>query len=558
MPSRTEPKLIVGFLILLLAITGNVFVSSSNMDIVSNNRKWVAHTHQVISELEAALSSFKDAETGARGYVITGQDAYLEPYYNALQTVDAHLAALHQMTADNARQQHALLELDRLKAVHLALLQKIIAARRGYDETGARQMILKGQDKRTLDDIRALIARMENTENGLLLDRERQSDITERRTRFTFYGATVARMGLLCVIFLLISHAFAERRRLAESMQKREEWLSTTLHSIGDAVLATDEQGRVLFMNGIAEGLTGWKQGEAEGKDARDVFHVINEETRAEVANPIAKAIEHGIVVGLANHTVLIAKDGTERPIEDSGAPIRDTQGRLIGVVLVFRDVTERRDNEIERDRHVAELDHLNERLRRAMTETHHRVKNNLQVVAALIDMQEHHEGDMVPVSMLERLRQNIQALAVIHDILTEETKIDGEIRLVSIKGVLERLVPILRTTMGARRLRAEIEDVHLAPKQITALAIVANELISNAVKHGKGDIELTLHQHGSLVTLVIDDDGPGFPENFDPVAAANTGLELIESIARFDLHGETFYQNRSQGGAQIRITFPV
>jgi len=192
------------------------------------------------------------------------------------------------------------------------------------------------------------------------------------------------------------------------------------------------------------------------------------------------------------------------------------------------------------------------------MTETHHRVKNNLQVVAALIEMQEHSDSDLVPMSMLVRLRQNIQALAVIHDILTEETKTQADTSLLSIKGVLERLVPILRTTMGTRRLLAEIEEVFLASKQTTALALIANELISNAVKHGRGDVTLALHQEGSLVTLTVSDDGPGLPEGFDPLTAANTGLELIESIARFDLHGETSYQNRPEGGARIRVTFPA
>ena len=459
---------------------------------------------------------------------------------------------------DNIRQQDALAELERRKVIHLALLQQIVDARRGHDETIARQMILTGKDKQTLDGIRALVARMEAVENGLLLDRERESDLSERRNCLTFYGATAASMALLFVTFLLVSRALAERANVAEAIQKREEWLSTTLRSIGDAVMATDAQGHVLFMNPIAEKLTGWKEAEAVAKNARDVFHIVNEETRAEVESPIAKAIEHGLIVGLANHTLLIAKDGTERPIEDSGAPIRDIQGRLNGVVLVFRDVSERRQNEIERDRYIAELDQLNERLKRSMTETHHRVKNNLQVVAALIEMQEQNEGDMVPMSMLVRLRQNIQALAVIHDILTEETKAGGDTSLISVKGVLERLVPILRTTMGTRQLSAEIGDVFLASKHTTALALVANELISNAVKHGKGNIELTLRKDGSLVALEICDDGPGFLAGFDPISAANTGLELIESIARYDLHGETLYQNRPQGGACVRVTFPA
>ena len=117
----------------------------------------------------------------------------------------------------------------------------------------------------------------------------------------------------------------------------------STLASIGDAVISTDAEGRVTFMNGVAEALTGWPQAEALGRPLPDVFHIVNERTRQPVENPVLRALREGTIVGLANHTVLIARDGTERPIDDSAAPMRDEGGDLLGAVLVFRDVTERK-----------------------------------------------------------------------------------------------------------------------------------------------------------------------------------------------------------------------
>jgi PAS domain S-box-containing protein len=114
-----------------------------------------------------------------------------------------------------------------------------------------------------------------------------------------------------------------------------------TLASIGDGVISTDAQGRIDFMNPVAERLTGWSEGEARGRPAAEVFKLRNEETRAAVESPVARVIREGVVVGLANHTLLIARDGTERPIADSGAPIRDGEGAILGVVLVFRDQTD-------------------------------------------------------------------------------------------------------------------------------------------------------------------------------------------------------------------------
>ncbi|GAC1469088.1 MAG: hypothetical protein NVSMB9_12490 [Isosphaeraceae bacterium] len=134
-----------------------------------------------------------------------------------------------------------------------------------------------------------------------------------------------------------------ERNHARETLAESEAWLSTTLRSIGDAVIATDVLGCVRFMNPPAEVLTGWTQDEASGRPMEEVFHIVNEQTRALAEHPVARVLREGVVVGLANHTVLIAREGGETPIEDSAAPIRDGQGQVSGVVMVFRDVTEER-----------------------------------------------------------------------------------------------------------------------------------------------------------------------------------------------------------------------
>jgi PAS domain S-box-containing protein len=143
-------------------------------------------------------------------------------------------------------------------------------------------------------------------------------------------------------------------RRLAEESAARQaaheerERLRVTLASIGDAVISTDAAGRVEFLNPVAEALVGWTSGEAAGRPLDDVFRIVNERTRRPVENPVEKVLRDGRVVGLANHTVLIARDGGERPIDDSAAPIRDGTGKIIGVVLVFRDVADQRRAERE------------------------------------------------------------------------------------------------------------------------------------------------------------------------------------------------------------------
>src|SRR5262249_17957493 len=146
-----------------------------------------------------------------------------------------------------------------------------------------------------------------------------------------------------------IARDISERKRAAEAIAAEREWLQRTLQSIGDAVIATDARGYVEFLNPVAERLTGWTERDAVGRPCDGIFRIVNENTRQTVESPVARVLRLGAVVGLANSTILVAADGSERPIDDSGAPILGTDGQLRGVVLVFRDITERRRLEVER-----------------------------------------------------------------------------------------------------------------------------------------------------------------------------------------------------------------
>jgi PAS domain S-box-containing protein len=138
----------------------------------------------------------------------------------------------------------------------------------------------------------------------------------------------------------------SERKRVEDALTKSEQWFSATLASVGDAVIATDMNGALIFMNFAAESLTGWTHAEATGKSIDSVFEIVNKETRCPVDNPVKKVLREGKVVGLADHTLLLSKGGREYDIEDSAAPILTDTGEGLGVVLVFRDVTDKKQAE--------------------------------------------------------------------------------------------------------------------------------------------------------------------------------------------------------------------
>ena len=205
-----------------------------------------------------------------------------------------------------------------------------------------------------------------------------------------------------------------------------------------------------------------------------------------------------------------------------------------------------------------AEIAALNQRLRRAMSETHHRVKNNLQVISALVDLQKMNGAEFIPMREMERLGQHIRSLAVIHDLLTYQAKNEDNVTELNIRSAIETLIPMLQAMLTDRTMTAHADEMFLPIRPGTSLTILLNELISNAVKHSSGDIELDLTRAGENGRLVVRDYGAGFPPDFDPRKAAHTGLDLVLDLTQWDLMGTVAFENHPEGGARVVIEFPL
>jgi two-component sensor histidine kinase/CHASE1-domain containing sensor protein len=223
----------------------------------------------------------------------------------------------------------------------------------------------------------------------------------------------------------------------------------------------------------------------------------------------------------------------------------------LFGIMLY----QSRSQKELDQRRKSIEL--LNEHLQGAMRETHHRVKNNLQVIAAMIDMQAM-DADPVSEPQLRRLAMHVTGLSAVHDILTDQARIAGDADGISARQILEKLLKILEPLSLGRPLVSEIDDAQLSTRQGTSLAIVTNELVSNALKHGRGAVEIRFTARNGTAHLEVEDDGPGFPAGFEPERSANTGLQLVSSLSSWDLGGSARFENRPSGGARVSIDLPL
>ena len=245
--------------------------------------------------------------------------------------------------------------LDKKIDVRLDDLKQTVALMKKKDRTAALKIVQSGFGNSLMDGLRNDIAAMQRAEQELLQKRSDESEASFRTTLLSILLPAIIGVVLAGAVSYLSQRSLRQRQRASLILGEQKERLRTTLASIGDGVISTDSTGNVTYLNAVAEELTGWTNCDAVGVPLTRVFHIVNESTRLPVENPATRALKEGVVVGLANHTVLIAKDGTERPIDDSAAPIRCVEGELVGCVLVFRDITMRKQAE-ERFREQAEL----------------------------------------------------------------------------------------------------------------------------------------------------------------------------------------------------------
>jgi PAS domain S-box-containing protein len=260
-------------------------------------------------------------------------------------------------------------------------------------------------------------------------------------------------------------------------------WLYQMLMSMGDALIATDAEGKVLFLNPLAERLTGWTLEEARGQEVAAVYQAIDEASGEAVQRLLVEIARGGEVMAVKVDMELIARDGSRLSIQDSAEPIKNAVGETTGVVVVFRDSSEQRENR-------RKIEAFNARLQQAMAETNHRIKNNLQVVAALVDLQAEEAGSL-PADAVQKLSIHIKTLAHLHDFLTQEATRGEELTYISAQETLAKLVPLIQATVSGRLVSFTSDAVRLPTKQSSSLALIVNELISNALKHGKGKIDI-------------------------------------------------------------------
>ena len=300
----------------------------------------------VLQHLARSLSTLEEAEAGQRGFLLTGDPEYIAPYRRALDQVRPEQAALQRLAEEGSLPATNVTQLLNEFDQRLAELEQSLQARQKAGLDAALAIVRTGQGEATMTRIRAEVRQLRAAED---LKLRQELEVSNRSVIYrtgTYLSMALSYLGFLFWAYRRITQEIQAREAAVLESSRKNQLLATTLTSIGDGVIATDAQGKITFLNAEAERLTGWASAEAAGRSLPSVFRIINEETHRECENPVEKVLRLGTVVGLANHTLLVRKDGTEVPIDDSAAPIRQPDGQLFGVVLVFRDCSAQRKAE--------------------------------------------------------------------------------------------------------------------------------------------------------------------------------------------------------------------
>ena len=451
----------------------------------------VVASRESVTAIARASASIKDAEVAERTFLLTGGDHDLAKLGKAILKIQVPLDDLAKRSKGNpifetwvASLGHVVRErTDRLLDVAKIRKQGLESAVKALNASPRPAHRGRGRPARRRDGGRRGPTAGGGGGVGPAGDRD---DHPHRLTRFAAGGT-----AMLGVVYRLARREMARREEAAEAIREREEWFSATLASIGEAVIATDDRGRVRLINQAAQGLTGWTPDESKGKPLGEVFPLFDEGSRTAVESPVARILSEGVSVALANHTLLVARDGTEYPVEHSGAPIRARDGTINGVVLCFRNVAERKRAEVELRASKESADAANRAKDQFLAVLSHELRTPLTPVLLAVTglLERGPAAELRPT--LEMIRRNVEM----------------ESRLI------DDLLDVSRIARGGLRLRTEVVDLPETIRQAVGMSShetraagldVVLELSSPPAPHVLADATLVMQVLLNLITNAI------------------------------------------------------
>jgi PAS domain S-box-containing protein len=500
-------------------------------------------TRRFVDGIIALQASLADAETGQRGFLLTGNDRYLDPYRQAVAAIPANLDQLARIDSSRRRPPQTP-RIDRLKPLVRDKMHELalsIEMRRTQGLDAALAIVRNDRGKADMDQIRAICAEIQTASDNLLTRQREEVRATAYQAGLVGTVGSAAVFVLLVLATVTIRTGTRHRQHLIQDLQRSEEaakeardLLQTTISSIGDGVITAGQEGTVIFLNPIAQSLTGWSQADAVGRPLEEVFNIGDEDT--------------GPVAGTTSRALLIARDGRHIPIEKSAAPIPGAQGDVTGVVLVFRDITQRREAELIEKKAAAALARHSELLARTNTELQHfayaashDLREPLRTITAytqLVQLRGASQLDKKSIECLQFIVEAADRMGLLIDDLLDYSKA-GEVTNRPIHSI--PMEEVLASVIG--NLNGSIEDNHAEithdPLPVimgdkTHLELLFQNLIANALKYRREDpprVHVAARESGADWLFSVADNGQGIDPQYQ--------VQIFQLFKR--LHGHQY-----------------
>lgn len=557
-------------ILILIAISYAVYV---NLMSLHDNAELVKKSYNEINLLARIEKSIIDGETGQRGYIITRNNSYLEPYYGSKKEINFLLEQYKNNLSGNAEKLKDYSLLDRLISKKFYELNYTVELKEKKLDDSVISRINSDIGKVYMDSIRTVMNELLTKENLILKNNEEVTLASSRNTLWSYSIGFVISFGIIIFVFLSLRRENELRKKMEAEANQSKLFFSTSLISIGDAVITTDAKGIITFMNKVAEAVTKWSSEEAKGRNIESIFNIYREGTREVVPSPVKRALETKQIVGLNNHTILLDKFGNEIHIDDSAAPILNENEEVTGAVLIFRDITAKRQTEIdlqksyeqvkelnkEMDAKINELQHLNKDLESFTYSVSHDLRAPLRSIdgfSKIVLTEYENVLDDEGKRLLNIVRDNAVKMGVFIDELLNFSKLGRKALVYNVTDFTKLVEDAIVIIGGEEKNKAVINIKPLLPAYVDEVLMfeVWKNLISNALKFSSKkenpEIEIGCYVTDNGIRYYVKDNGVGFNPAYsnklfgvfqrlhsDSEFPGNgVGLALCEKIIR--LHG--------------------
>ncbi len=579
----------LGLLFILILIIGIGIVSYRNINEVFETAEWRANSYNILNTTEDVLGQIVGAEEGQRSFLITDDETYLEPFYKGINNVKLDLSSLKILLKGNKEQIERLNRLDSLIMFRFQDLQATIQLRVKYGFQKAAERLKMRSGRENMNDIYRQVARIESEEYNLLQSRDQLLINNVKNTFVTIIVGTLVSCIIFLTVFYILEREISERKKVEGAIRREMEFSDRLLNSSIDGIAAFDDQCRFTLWNPGMESIMGISKSKTLGRNAFEVLPFLKEIGEDKYYYETLK----GNYVIAKDRWFYIPDSGKEGYFEAYYSPLFDIDKKVIGGFAIVRDSTQRKygiealertKEELEKrviDR-TAALSKVNEDLKKEINERkkaeelisaslqeklillreiHHRVKNNLQVISSLLNLQSGYIEDQKALEIFRESQNRVRSMALIHEKLYQSKDLNKIEFPEYIKSLTQALFSSYN--IGAERiaLRSDLEGISFEIDTAILCGLIINELVSNSLKHAfpsgtKGEVFIGLHGAGeSSYTLIVRDNGIGFPANIDFRKTESLGLQLVTTLT--DQLGGSIELIRN-GCTEFKIEFTV